>query len=69
MTKRLAEIGASQRLRVEWLEATANLVLARSGGAALAEALDELVALTLAFTFVVNKVAEVENERSVSTEC
>ena len=44
MTKRPAEIGASQRLRVEWLEATANLVLAGSSGVALAEALDELLA-------------------------
>ena len=44
MTKRLAEVGISQRLRIEWLEATANLVLAGSSGGALAEALDELLA-------------------------
>lgn len=43
MTKRTDQIGFSQRVRLEWLEQTANLVLAGNDKAAVNEALQELL--------------------------
>ena len=42
MTRRTDQIGFSQRVRLEWLEQTANLVLARNGKAAINDALQRL---------------------------
>ena len=44
MNERAGQVGISQRLRVEWLEATANLVLTGNGGAAIRDALNEMLA-------------------------
>lgn len=43
MTIRTGQIGFNQRVRLEWLEQTANLVLAGNGKAAINEALQELL--------------------------
>jgi hypothetical protein len=43
MTRRTNRIGVSQRLRLEWLERTANLVLAGNDKAAVNEALQEFL--------------------------
>lgn len=43
MTRRIDQIGFSQRVRLEWLEQTANLVLAGNDKAAINEALQELL--------------------------
>ncbi len=43
MNSRTNQIGFSQRVRLEWLETTANLVLAGNGRAAVNEALQELL--------------------------
>ncbi len=43
MTRRTDQIGFSQRVRLEWLEQTANLVLAGNDKAAVNEALQELL--------------------------
>ena len=43
MTRRIDQIGFSQRVHLEWLEQTANLVLAGNGKAAINEALQELL--------------------------
>jgi len=43
MTRRSDQIGFSQRVRLEWLEQTANLVLAGNDKAAVNEALQELL--------------------------
>ena len=43
MTKRTGQIGFSQRVRLEWLEQTANLVLAGNDKATVNEALQELL--------------------------
>ncbi|EHM09452.1 hypothetical protein TheveDRAFT_0282 [Thermanaerovibrio velox DSM 12556] len=43
MTRRTDQIGFSQRVRLEWLEQTANLVLAGNAKAAVNEALQELL--------------------------
>jgi len=43
MSKRVDQIGFSQRVRLEWLEQTANLVLAGNDKAAVNEALQELL--------------------------
>jgi len=43
MTRRTDQIGFSQRVRLEWLEQTANLVLAGNDKAAINEALQELL--------------------------
>ncbi len=43
MTQRRSEIGFSQRVRLEWLEQTANLILAGNDKAAVNEALQELL--------------------------
>jgi len=43
MRKRTEQIGFSQRVRLEWLEQTANLVLAGNGAAAVTHALDEML--------------------------
>jgi len=43
MTRRADQIGFSQRVRLEWLEQTANLVLAGNDNAAVNEALQELL--------------------------
>lgn len=44
MNKRTNQIGYSQRVRLEWLDATANLVLAGNDKAAVTESLQELLA-------------------------
>ena len=44
MNERGSQVGVSQRLRVEWLEATINLVLAGNGYAAIRNTLNELLA-------------------------
>ncbi len=43
MNNRTNQIGFSQRVRLEWLETTANLVLAGNNRAAVSEALQELL--------------------------
>jgi hypothetical protein len=43
MNGRLSRIGFSQRIRLEWLERTANLVLAGNGEASIYNALQELL--------------------------
>lgn len=43
MTKRTIQIGFSQRVRLEWLEQTANLVLAGKERSAVSDALQELL--------------------------
>ncbi|RJQ83742.1 MAG: hypothetical protein C4519_06330 [Desulfobacteraceae bacterium] len=43
MNNRTNQIGFSQRVRLEWLEVTANLVLAGNGKSAVNEALQELL--------------------------
>ena len=43
MTKRTNQIGFSQRVRLEWLEQTANLVLAGKDRSAVNDALQELL--------------------------
>ncbi len=43
MTRRTDQIGFSQRVRLEWLEQTANLVLAGNDKAAVNDALQELL--------------------------
>jgi hypothetical protein len=43
MTRRTGQIGFSQRVRLEWLEQTANMVLAGSDRAAVNEALQDLL--------------------------
>ena len=43
MTRRTDQIGFSQRVRLEWLEQTANLILAGNNKAAVNEALQELL--------------------------
>ncbi|MDA8218371.1 MAG: hypothetical protein M0Z94_12210 [Dehalococcoidales bacterium] len=43
MSRRTEQIGFSQRVRLEWLEQTANLVLAGNDKAAVSEALQELL--------------------------
>jgi hypothetical protein len=43
MTRRTDQIGFSQRVRLEWLEQTANLVLAGNDKAAINQALEELL--------------------------
>jgi hypothetical protein len=43
MTRRTDKIGFSQRVRLEWLEQTANLILAGNDRAAVNEALQELL--------------------------
>jgi hypothetical protein len=43
MTKRVNQIGFSQRVRLEWLEQTANLVLAGNDKSAINDALQELL--------------------------
>ncbi len=43
MTRRMDQVGFSQRVRLEWLEQTANLVLAGNGRAAVNDALQELL--------------------------
>jgi hypothetical protein len=43
MTRRTDQIGFSQRVRLEWLERTANLVLAGNDKAAINDALQELL--------------------------
>jgi len=43
MTKRTGQIGFSQRVRLEWLEQTANMVLAGNDRAAVNEALQDLL--------------------------
>jgi hypothetical protein len=43
MTRRIDQIGFSQRVRLEWLEKTANLVLAGNDKVAVNEALQELL--------------------------
>jgi len=43
MTRRFDQIGFSQRVRLEWLEQTANLVLAGNDKAAVNDALQELL--------------------------
>ena len=47
MTSRLHQVGISQRVRLEWLEEAANLVLAGTGSAAMGEALNVLLASKL----------------------
>lgn len=42
--RRLSQIGFSQRIRLEWLERTANLVLAGNDGASIYSSLQELLA-------------------------
>ena len=44
MNERASQVGISQRVRVEWLEATVNLVLAGNADAAIHNALNELLA-------------------------
>ena len=44
MNERANQVGISQRLRVEWLEATANLILAGNGSAAIRDALNDMLA-------------------------
>ena len=44
MNQRASQVGVSQRLRVEWLEATANLMLAGNDVAAIRDALDDMLA-------------------------
>ena len=44
MNERASQVGVSQRLRVEWLEATANLMLAGNDVAATRDALDDMLA-------------------------
>ena len=43
MTRRTDQIGFSQRVRLEWLEQTANLVLAGKDKAAVNDALQDLL--------------------------
>ncbi len=43
MTKRIVQIGFSQRVRLEWFEQTANLVLGGNGKSATHDALQELL--------------------------
>ena len=43
MTRRTDQIGFSQRVRLEWLAQTANLILAGNDKAAINEALQELL--------------------------
>ena len=43
MTRRTNQIGFSQRVRLEWLEQTANLILAGNDKAAVNDALQELL--------------------------
>ncbi len=43
MSSRASQIGFSQRVRLEWLQQAANLVLAGSGKATVHDALDELL--------------------------
>lgn len=43
MNNRTAQVGISQRVRVEWLEATVNLVLAGNEDAAIKAALNEML--------------------------
>ena len=47
MNERASQVGVSQRLRVEWLETTANLILAGNGIAAIRDALDDMLASKL----------------------
>ena len=44
MNDRLNQVGISQRLRVEWLEAAVNLILAGNDSASAQEALNEMLA-------------------------
>ena len=44
MNNRAQQVGLSQRLRLEWLEATVNLILAGNETAAIREALNEMLA-------------------------
>ena len=44
MNERASQVGVSQRLRVEWLEATANLILAGNGVADIRDALNDMLA-------------------------
>lgn len=44
MNGRAQQVGVSQRLRVEWLEATVNLILASNDSTAIREALNEMLA-------------------------
>ncbi len=44
MNERASQVGVSQRLRVEWLEATANLILAGNGVADIRDALNHMLA-------------------------
>lgn len=43
MNGRAQQVGVSQRLRVEWLEATVNLILAGNDSTAIREALNEML--------------------------
>lgn len=43
MTRRAGQIGFSQRVRLEWLESTAHLVMAGNGKAAVNDALQEIL--------------------------
>jgi hypothetical protein len=43
MTDRFTQIGFSQRIRLEWLEQTARLVLAETARQAVLDALQELL--------------------------
>lgn len=47
MNGRAVQVGISQRVRVEWLEATINLVLAGNNAPAIEEALNEMLLPTL----------------------
>ena len=44
MNERASQVGVSQRLRMEWLEATANLILAGNGVADIRDALNDMLA-------------------------
>ena len=47
MNNRAQQVGVSQRLRLEWLEATVNLILAGNESAVIREALNEMLASKL----------------------
>ena len=47
MNDKAQQVGVSQRLRTEWLEATVNLILAGNGGPAIRDALDAMLASKL----------------------
>ena len=47
MNDKAQQVGVSQRLRAEWLEATVNLILAGNGGPAIRVALDAMLASKL----------------------